>query len=96
MCQGLQKTEFRQKRNFGKAEPFSLQEKPIFLTFKDLFTFSNACAIQIKLGTNELLKKDYASEVVPNLFVGAFVENAICSSGFSPFSTSELTYYKLP
>ena len=32
-------------------------QKNIFLNFGDIFPFSNACAIQINLGTNYLLKK---------------------------------------
>ena len=34
-----------------------MQKKPIFLSFGDIFSFSNACAIQINLGTHYLLKK---------------------------------------
>ena len=34
-----------------------MQKKNIFLSFGDMFPFSNACAIQINLGTNYLLKK---------------------------------------
>ena len=34
-----------------------MQKKFIFLSFGDIFTFSNSCAIQTNLGTKELLKK---------------------------------------
>ena len=33
-----------------------MQKKNIFLSFGDIFPLSNACAIQINLGTNYLLK----------------------------------------
>ena len=44
------------KTEFWKSITIFLCKKPI-LSFGDIFTFSNSCAIQIKLGTNELLKK---------------------------------------
>ena len=56
----FEKTGFRQKRNFGKTTIFC--KKNISLSFGGTFTFSNAGAIQIKLGTNELLKKKCARE----------------------------------
>ena len=34
-----------------------MQKKLIFLSFGDIFTFPNPCAIQTNLGTKELLKK---------------------------------------
>ena len=34
-----------------------MQKKNIFLSFGDIFPFSNACVIQINLGTNYLLRK---------------------------------------
>ena len=34
-----------------------MQKKLIFLSFGDIFTFPNACAIQTNLGIKELLEK---------------------------------------
>ena len=34
-----------------------MQKKLIFLSFGDIFTFPDSCAIQTNLGTKELLKK---------------------------------------
>ena len=51
----FEKTGFRENGILEKYNHF-LQETPLFSVLKT-FTFSNACAIQIKLGTNEFLKK---------------------------------------
>ena len=52
----FEKTGFRQKLKFKKNNKF-LCKKLIFLSFGDIFTFPNSCAIQTNLGTEELLKK---------------------------------------
>ena len=51
----FEKTGFRQKLKFRKN--FFCAKKLIFLSFGDIFTFPNSCAIQTNLGTKELLKK---------------------------------------
>ena len=38
-------------------------KNPNFLSFGDIFPFSNACAIQIILGTNYLLKKTVLEKI---------------------------------
>ena len=45
------------KTEFWESITMFCAKKNIFLSFGDIFTFSDACAIQINLGTNELLKK---------------------------------------
>ena len=52
----FEKTEFRQKVKFRKKIIFRA-EKLVFLSFGDIFTFPNDCAIQTNLGTKELLEK---------------------------------------
>ena len=52
----FEKNGFRQKRKFRKKISFSAK-KIIYLSFGDIFTFPNSCAIQTNLGTEELLKK---------------------------------------
>ena len=53
----FEKTGFRQKMKFRKKKFFLCKKKHIFLSFGDIFTFPNACAIQTNLGTKELLEK---------------------------------------
>ena len=54
----FEKTGFRQKVKFRKKITIFRAKKRIFLNFEDMFTFPNACGIQINLGTKELLEKN--------------------------------------
>ena len=57
----LRKLDFAKNGNLEKNSHFSCK-KTFFLSFGDIFTFPNACAIQTNLGTNELLRKNCARE----------------------------------
>ena len=54
--------DFLRKLDFAKTEiqkklTIFCANKLNFLSFGDIFTFNNSCAIQANLGTKELLKK---------------------------------------
>ena len=53
-------------------------KKNIFLSFGDLFIFSNACANQINLGTNYLLKKFVLEKMGYWQKESEFGKNVIC------------------
>ena len=52
----LRKLDFAKKEILEKINLFS-QDKPIFLSVGENFTFANACAIRIKQGTKTLSKR---------------------------------------
>ena len=55
----IDKTGFQDVKSSANIKFFSMIRNN---SFGDKFTFSNACAIHIKLGTNELLNKNCAEE----------------------------------
>ena len=57
----LRKLDFAKNGNLEKNNHI-LCKKLIFLSFGDIFTFPNACAIQTNLGTKALLRKNCARE----------------------------------
>ena len=57
----LRVLEFAKNGNLEKITIFCAKNL-IFLSFGDIFTFPNACAIQTNLGTKVLLRKNCARE----------------------------------
>ena len=57
----FEKNGISQKGNFGKVYPF-FPRKTRFHSFGEKSSFANACAVQIKHGTNKMSNKNCAKE----------------------------------
>ena len=64
--------KFRKNNNFSCKKLIF-----IFLSFGDIFTFPNACAIQTNLGTKELLEKTVL-EIMGYWQNGLEIEKKVC------------------
>ena len=73
----FEKTGFRQKLKFRKKITIFCAKKLIFLSFGDIFTFPNACAIQTNLGTKGLLVKTVL-EIMGYWQNGLAIEKMVC------------------